>query len=335
MAPLPLLLSAAARRGVPAAVHLHHLGRAAAPVAFASAAASFASAAAAASAPAPPPTAVELSLRTAYSHDPAAATAAVLRALSGDAQGRSHLLEALRRQHQQQQEPPDLELGRRSALRFGGVAAPAAQTPSAAARAEAAADRASTAAESAEAAEAAASRAEAAAAESAAAVSAAAHQHAAVQEEAAASRAAAAAAAVAEPSFAQLSRVAFAKGVPFIFFGFFDNALMITGGGALEEMIGARFGLSVLACSGLANTFADVGGLHISHVVEDRYKRSGWARLALAPEQNSLPSVRRAKWVGAAAGVATGCLLGLTPLAFMNQPAIVAASVVAEAVAQQ
>jgi len=232
----------------------------------------------------------------------AAATAAVLSGVP--AHGRAQLIQALQREHEHSAH--DLELGRRSALRFGQQRQPPPPPQQqAAAAASPAATRAAGAAEgSADVAGAAAAPVGAAAA---AAALGAAHD---------APRA---------PTTGQLARVAFSKGVPFIFFGFFDNALMITGGGALEQMIGARFGLSVLACSGLANTFADVFGLHISHVVEDKYKRSGWAMLkSLTPEQADLPSVRRAKMLGAAAGVATGCLLGLTPLAFMNQPAIAA-----------
>jgi hypothetical protein len=283
--------------------------------------------------PSPPsaPRALEKSLRGAYENDPAAATTAVLRGLPP--QGRTALLEALRKQAEH--EAQDLELGRRDALRFGNQKQqkqqqdeaattstaettpppPTTETATRTARAAAGA-----AAESAVVAEAAAQRAEAAALESADTVAALA---------ASAEAAAAAAKPVRLPSVAQLAMVAASKGIPFLVFGMFDNGLMIMGGGALEEMIGARFGLSVLACSGLANTFADVFGLHISHVVEDKYKRTRWARLgvlALTPEQSALPAVRRAKWVGAAVGVATGCLIGLTPLLFMNQPAIVAAA---------
>lgn len=281
------------------------------------------------------PRALEKALRGAYEGDPAAATTAVLRGLPP--QGRIQLLEALRRQAEH--DAQDLELGRRSALRFGQqqqgtAAAAAAAEPAAAApttpptsppgvaAARTARAAAGAAAESAVVAEAAAYRAKTAAADSADTLAVLA---------ASAEAAAAAARPVPPPSASQLAMVAASKGIPFLVFGMFDNGLMIMGGGALEEMIGARFGLSVLACSGLANTFADVFGLHISHVVEDKYKRTRWARLgalSLTAEQSALPSVRRAKWIGAAVGVATGCLIGLTPLVFMNQPAIVAAAAV-------
>jgi hypothetical protein len=272
--------------------------------------------------PPPPLDVVASALRAAHQRDPAAATAAVLRGLPPH--GRLQLLEALRRQVDI--EDKDLELGRRSALRFGQQPPPPPPPPPGAASSAAAAATTSAraaagaAADSAVAAEAAAHRAEAAAAESAHAVA-----GAIAAGVGAATTAAAASAAVPPPTLRQLATVALSKGIPFLVFGMFDNGLMIMGGGALEGMIGAKFGLSVLACSGLANTFADVFGLHISHVVEDRYKRTRWVgleALALTPEQAALPAVRRAKWVGAAVGVATGCLIGLTPLLFMNQPVI-------------
>lgn len=126
------------------------------------------------------------------------------------------------------------------------------------------------------------------------------------------------AAAVAEPSTRQLLWVAFTKGLPFVAFGFMDNFIMITAGEQIDLAFGAKLGLSSMAAAGLGNTVADVVGINISHSIEQKTKGSKFLASGLTAAQRRLPSTLRAKWLGCAVGMASGCLLGLVPLWFID-----------------
>jgi len=114
--------------------------------------------------------------------------------------------------------------------------------------------------------------------------------------------------------------VAVTKGLPFVAFGFFDNIIMITAGEQIDLMFGAKLGLSSMAAAGLGNTVADVVGINISHSIENRFKKVDGFAPKLTKAQWTMPQTKRAKWLGCAIGMASGCLLGLTPLLFLDGP---------------
>ncbi|KAI8470940.1 MAG: hypothetical protein J3K34DRAFT_385059 [Monoraphidium minutum] len=130
-----------------------------------------------------------------------------------------------------------------------------------------------------------------------------------------------AAAAPPQPSTRQLMWVAFAQGIPFVAFGFCDNFIMITAGEQIDLLFGARLGLSSMAAAGLGNCVADVVGINISHSIERRTKGSKFLASGLSAVQKKLSAVQRAKGLGCAVGMATGCLLGLVPLLFIDTEA--------------
>ena len=66
------------------------------------------------------------------------------------------------------------------------------------------------------------------------------------------------------PDSQQLRRLALKVGVPFIAFGFQDNAIMLTAGDSIEATFGATLGLSALAAAGLGNLISDVVGIQAS-----------------------------------------------------------------------
>jgi hypothetical protein len=93
---------------------------------------------------------------------------------------------------------------------------------------------------------------------------------------------------------------------------------MILAGDAVDHFFGARFGITTLASAGLGNIVADVAGVSVTQQIKDRSRRIRWAQPPrLSTLQQAMRSVRAAKMTGAAIGISVGCLLGMTPLAFM------------------
>jgi hypothetical protein len=83
---------------------------------------------------------------------------------------------------------------------------------------------------------------------------------------------------VQKPSSRQLVTLAIASGLPFVGFGFADNAIMILVGDRIDASLGVRFGLSTLAAAGLGNLISDVVGISLGEVIE------AWvARIITAP----------------------------------------------------
>jgi hypothetical protein len=127
---------------------------------------------------------------------------------------------------------------------------------------------------------------------------------------------------VAEPpvtiSMQELKYVALQQGLPFIGFGFVDNAIMIIAGDYIDLKLGVSLGISSMAAAGIGNTISDIAGLGLGGVVEDFCARLGLPTPSLTPEQMMLKETRVAKTVGSSIGVTIGCLLGMLPLLFME-----------------
>lgn len=119
------------------------------------------------------------------------------------------------------------------------------------------------------------------------------------------------------PSWKQLSRVMLASGLPFVGFGFCDNAVMLLAGDVIDSMIGFQLGITTLASAGLGNIAADVVGVSVTHQIKEHSRKISWAQPPrLSTIQQAMRSVRAAKMGGAAAGVTVGCILGMFPLLF-------------------
>ena len=63
------------------------------------------------------------------------------------------------------------------------------------------------------------------------------------------------------PSWADLRLLALAASIPFIGFGFVDNAVMILAGDYIDLTLGVSLGISTLAAAGLGNLISDVLGV--------------------------------------------------------------------------
>lgn len=62
------------------------------------------------------------------------------------------------------------------------------------------------------------------------------------------------------PSWAQLGKLGLLSALPCFVFGFLDNSIMLVAGDAIESSLGAKLGLSGLACAALGNVVADTTG---------------------------------------------------------------------------
>ncbi|XP_028843337.1 transmembrane protein 65-like [Denticeps clupeoides] len=123
---------------------------------------------------------------------------------------------------------------------------------------------------------------------------------------------------MAPPTAAQLRYVLFHNALPFIGFGFLDNAIMIVAGTQIELSIGVVLGISTMAAAGLGNLVSDLAGLGLAGYVEALACRLGMQIPDLSPKQVDMWQTRLSSHSGKAIGVVIGCLLGMFPLLFFK-----------------
>ncbi|MCI4374354.1 hypothetical protein PGIGA_G00005250 [Pangasianodon gigas] len=104
--------------------------------------------------------------------------------------------------------------------------------------------------------------------------------------------------------------------IPFIGFGFLDNAIMIAAGTQIELSIGVILGISTMAAAALGNLVSDLAGLGLAGYVEALACRLGMQIPDLSPKQADMWQTRVSSHMGKAIGVGIGCILGMFPLLF-------------------
>ncbi|KAM9308651.1 transmembrane protein 65 [Gastrophryne carolinensis] len=122
----------------------------------------------------------------------------------------------------------------------------------------------------------------------------------------------------APPSSRQLKHVFVHNALPFVGFGFLDNAIMIAAGTQIEFHIGAILGISTMAAAALGNLVSDLAGLGLAGYVEAISSRLGLPIPDLTPKQADMWQTRVSAHLGKAIGVAIGCILGMFPLFFFK-----------------
>ncbi|KAK3924114.1 Transmembrane protein 65 [Frankliniella fusca] len=123
---------------------------------------------------------------------------------------------------------------------------------------------------------------------------------------------------VPKPSTSQLASVGLHNALPFVGFGFLDNAIMIIAGDYIELMLGSVIAISTMAAAALGNTFSDIMGIGSAWYVESLAAKVGIKPPALSPIQLDMKSSRWAANMGRCLGVTVGCLLGMLPLLFID-----------------
>ncbi|XP_058968756.2 transmembrane protein 65 isoform X2 [Pocillopora verrucosa] len=112
--------------------------------------------------------------------------------------------------------------------------------------------------------------------------------------------------------------VAFHNAIPFIGFGFLDNAIMIIAGEYIDVTIGLTLGISTMAAAALGNIVSDVSGIGLAHYVEAATNRLGFESPNLSSKQTEMPRTRFVTNLGRALGIVVGCFVGMFPLLFYN-----------------
>ncbi|XP_038411385.1 transmembrane protein 65 isoform X4 [Canis lupus familiaris] len=87
------------------------------------------------------------------------------------------------------------------------------------------------------------------------------------------------------PTPGQLRYVFIHNAIPFIGFGFLDNAIMIVAGTHIEMSIGIILGISTMAAAALGNLVSDLAGLGLAGYVEALASRLGLSIPDLTPKQ--------------------------------------------------
>ncbi|XP_072459240.1 transmembrane protein 65 isoform X1 [Notamacropus eugenii] len=120
------------------------------------------------------------------------------------------------------------------------------------------------------------------------------------------------------PTQAQLKYVFIHNALPFVGFGFLDNAIMIVAGTQIEMSIGIILGISTMAAAALGNLVSDLAGLGLAGYVEALASRLGLSIPDLTPKQVDMWQTRVSAHSGKAVGVTIGCILGMFPLLFFR-----------------
>nr|CCC93925.1 conserved hypothetical protein [Trypanosoma congolense IL3000] len=112
--------------------------------------------------------------------------------------------------------------------------------------------------------------------------------------------------------------VAFVAGLPFVGFGFLDNAVMILAGDAIDNSVGFYLNCSVLACAAMGNIFSGVLGMQLHGVIEKAVQKLNFKAPPLTESQMRGKRVFFARHIGGTIGIMTGLLLGMTPLMLLD-----------------
>uniref|UniRef100_A0A9L0S7L9 Transmembrane protein 65 n=1 Tax=Equus caballus TaxID=9796 RepID=A0A9L0S7L9_HORSE len=115
-----------------------------------------------------------------------------------------------------------------------------------------------------------------------------------------------------------IAQVFIHNAIPFIGFGFLDNAIMIVAGTHIEMSIGIILGISTMAAAALGNLVSDLAGLGLAGYVEALASRLGLSIPDLTPKQVDMWQTRLSTHLGKAVGVTIGCILGMFPLLFIG-----------------
>jgi len=118
------------------------------------------------------------------------------------------------------------------------------------------------------------------------------------------------------PTNRQLLFHSIRNGVPFIGFGFLDNAIMIIAGEYIDTTVGVSLGISTMAAAGIGNWVSDIAGLGVGGFIEAFVNKLRIPDPKMSWFQLETRKARIAKSAGNMVGITIGCFLGMAPLLF-------------------
>ncbi|RNF25773.1 uncharacterized protein Tco025E_01965 [Trypanosoma conorhini] len=118
--------------------------------------------------------------------------------------------------------------------------------------------------------------------------------------------------------FLTLVWIAFGAGLPFVGFGFLDNAIMILAGDAIDSTLGLYLNCSVMACAAMGNIFSGVLGMQVHGVIDKAVQKLNFNTPVLTEGQMKGQRVFLAGHIGGTLGIMTGLFLGMFPLLLLD-----------------
>ncbi|KAF5226294.1 hypothetical protein ECC02_000417 [Trypanosoma cruzi] len=118
--------------------------------------------------------------------------------------------------------------------------------------------------------------------------------------------------------FLALVRIAFGAGLPFVGFGFLDNAVMILAGDAIDSTLGFYLNCSVMSCAAMGNIFSGALGMQFHGVIDKAVQKLNFNTPVLTERQMKGRQVFFAGHIGGTIGIMTGLFLGMFPLLLID-----------------
>ncbi|KAG5464540.1 hypothetical protein LSCM1_00730 [Leishmania martiniquensis] len=117
---------------------------------------------------------------------------------------------------------------------------------------------------------------------------------------------------------AALFMIALEAGLPFVGFGFLDNATMILAGDMIDGSLGFYLNCSVLASAAMGNVCSGVLGMQLHGLIDKAVQKLNFNTPVLTEDQMKDRRVFLAGHLGGTVGIMLGLILGMLPLLFLD-----------------
>jgi len=119
--------------------------------------------------------------------------------------------------------------------------------------------------------------------------------------------------------FSALALIALEAGLPFVGFGFLDNATMIIAGDAIDSTVGFYLNCTVMASAAMGNVVSGMLGMQVHGLVEKAVHALKLNTPVLTDEERHSRPVFLAGHIGGTLGIMIGLTLGMLPLLFLRE----------------
>lgn len=117
---------------------------------------------------------------------------------------------------------------------------------------------------------------------------------------------------------AGLLMIALEAGLPFVGFGFLDNATMILAGDMIDGTLGFYLNCTVLASAAMGNVCSGMLGMQVHGLIDKAVQKLNFNTPVLTEEQMKDRRVFLAGHLGGTVGIMIGLILGMLPLLLLD-----------------